>query len=80
MNTNPDQHVSTKVNTLRYSRGSGGFPPGAEEMFRKRKSNEMKAFQGEIFLTFFLQDSLNPQNYELAPRIPENNYQLPENK
>ena len=32
---------------------------------------------------YFLQGSLNPQNYELAPQIPEKNTnapQLPENK
>ena len=36
----------------------------------------MKAFALRWdFTLLFLQGSLNPQNYELAPQIPENNYQ-----
>ena len=26
-------------------------------------------------ISYFFQSSLSPQNYELAPQIPENNYQ-----
>ena len=49
---------------------SGVLPPEAEEFFLK-KSNEMKAFplRWDFFITF-LQGSLDPQNYELAPQIP----------
>ena len=28
----------------------------------------------EIFFYYLLQGSLDPQNYEFAPQIPENNY------
>ena len=41
INTNLDQHLSTKVNTFRYPVGGG--LGGSQRIFLK-KSNEMKAF------------------------------------
>ena len=32
-NTNLDQNVNTKVNTFTFSKGCGGFPPEAEDLF-----------------------------------------------
>ena len=74
------------VNTFIFSkggRGGGCFPKEAEDFFLK-KSNGMKALPSrwDFFVTF-LQSSVNPQNYELAPQIPEiitSVPQLPENK
>ena len=61
------------------ARDPGAFPPApppseAEDFFKKINRNEGFSFQVRFFLTFFLQSSLNPQNYELALQIPENNY------
>ena len=68
-------HVSTNVNILTFYRGGGGSegqPPKPNNIFFK--SNEMEAFSLRcdflnLFLTF-VQDTLNPQNYELAPQFP----------
>ena len=62
--------------------GGGGLPSEAEDLLKKKiKRNEGFSFK-VIFFTF-LHCSLNPQNYELTPQIPEkinSAPQLPENK
>ena len=51
--------------------GGGGLP---KNCFEKIKQNEGLSFKVR-FCFPFLQGSLNPPNYELAPQISENNYQ-----
>ena len=53
--------------------GGGGFPQKPKKFLKK--SNKMKAFPLRWDFFTFLQGSLTPQNYEPAPKIPENNYQ-----
>ena len=52
--------------------GGGGLPPQKRKIFKKKiiKRNEGFSFKVRFFFTF-LQSSLNPQNYELAPQIPK---------
>ena len=79
--TNPDQHVRTKVKTFRYPRGVWGASPHKPKNVLK-KSTEMKAFPLRRDFCFTLQGSLDPQNYELAPKslkIITSAPQLPEN-
>ena len=67
-----DAHVSTKLNTLRtYLGGLGGYPPRSRRNFKKIKQNG--GFSFIIFAIWHI--SLDPQNYELAPQLPLNNYQ-----
>ena len=47
------------------------IPPEAEEILKK--PNKMEAFP--LFFFAFWQGSLDPQIYELAPQLPQNNYQ-----
>ena len=55
--------------------GVWGLPPRSRRNFLKKiKRNDGFSFKVKFFITF-LQGSLDPQNYELAPQIPENNYQ-----
>ena len=66
--TNPDEHVSLKINKFIIYKGVWGEPPPppqAEEIFKK--SNKMEAFP--YFFPFW-QGSLYPQNYELALYLP----------
>ena len=73
--TNPDEHFSMKVNIFIFHKGDlGDFLPEAEDFFKKNKQNEGFSFNVRFVFTL-LQGSLNPQNYELAPQILENNYQ-----
>ena len=58
--------------------GGGGFPTENEVFLKKIKQNEGFSFKVRFFkikFLTFLQGSLNPQNYERASQIPENNYQ-----
>ena len=72
-----------KVSAFRFAKGGmWGFRPEAEDL-KKIERNEGIFLEGMIFFTFFLQFSLNPQNYERAPQIHENITsapQLTENK
>ena len=49
---------------------SGGLlPQKPKDFLQKIKRNEGFSFKVRVLFTF-LQGSLNPQNYELAPKIP----------
>ena len=52
--------------------GGGVWGPRSRRNFKK--SNKMEAFP-VFFIFAFWQGSLDPQNYELAPQPPLNNYQ-----
>ena len=69
---NLDEQAITKINTYSIYKGDlggggGASPTEAEEIFKK--SNKMAAFPWFSFFAF-RQGSLNPQNYELAPKLP----------
>ena len=53
-----------KINTFLIYKGGGW---GAEEIFKK---NQQKGGFSLFIFFAFLQGSLNPQNYELAPYLP----------
>ena len=49
-------------------RGSGGQSPPPP---KKKKQNKVLKNRGFFFISFaFWQGSLNPQNFELAPKLP----------
>ena len=70
----------TKANTFKFTKGIWGPPPEAEGIFLKIKQNEGFFFKVRFFLNlfffYFLKGFLNPQNYELALKIHENNNKI----
>ena len=60
-----------KINTFIIDKGVWGVSPQKQKKIKK-KSNKIEAFP---LYFYFWQGSLNPQNYELAPQLPLNNYQ-----
>ena len=53
--------------SLNLKGGSGGLSPQKQKIFLKKNQPKWRIF---LYFFAFWQDSLDPQNYELAPQLP----------
>ena len=78
--TNPDEHVSMKINTCRIYKGGWGLAPQKQTNFKKKNQTKWR-----LFLIFFLfgKAPYIPKIMNLLPSSPKiitSAPQLPENK